>query len=250
MPRRVTPRGDEPERGSARATLPRHLATALLTAALVGLFWRSRMDWVSDMRLWRAVGDASLVLLALALAAGPLAVVAPRTRGLVAWRRAFGIWFALTGLLHAYLVWDGWALWSIKRLLGFQEIPLESGTAVVLVDPGFGLANLIGLVALAWGLVIAAVSSDLAMRALGSRSWKFVQGFAYVVLYLVGLHAAYFLFLHYELTLTSLVFQKAVPNANWFRFWFVGLVLLVLALQTAAFVRTLARDRRGRTPRG
>lgn len=202
------------------------------------------MEWVADMRLWRAVGDASFVLLALALAAGPLAVLWPAARRLVAWRRAFGIWFALTGLLHAYLVWDGWALWSLRRLLGFQDLPLESGPASVLTDPGFGLANLVGLVALFWGLVIAAVSSDAAMRALGARGWKHVQQLAYVVFYLVALHAAYFLFLHYALSLTSLVFQKAVPDANWFRFWFVALALAVMTLQVAAFARTVAQRQR------
>lgn len=249
MPRSDPSRAEAHENRDARATLPKHVATAALAAVLVALFWRSRMEWVSDMRLWRAVGDASLVLLALALAVGPLAVLAPRARGLLAWRRALGIWFALTGLLHAALVWNGWALWSIDRLWGFQELPLASAPAVVLVDPGFGLANLMGLVALAWGLLIAAVSSDIAMRALGSRSWKFVQRFAYVVFYLAGLHAAYFLFLHYELTLTSLVLQKAVPSPNWFRSWFLALVLGVLALQAAAFARTLARERRARAPR-
>lgn len=238
-------RAPAPARG---AGVFRHLAVGAL-AFFVGLaFWRSRMEWDAEMRLWKAVGDASFVLLALALASGPLAILAPATKPLLGWRRSFGIWFALTALLHAYLVWDGWALWSLRRLFGFNEVPLESGPTLVLTDPGFGLSNLVGLVALFWGLVIAAVSSDRAMAALGSRGWKYVQQFAYVVFYLVVLHAAYFLFLHYNLSLTSLVFGKGVPPPNWFRGWFVALVGAVVLLQLAGFVKTVAQRRAARAP--
>lgn len=217
-----------------------------LASALTFVFWRSRMEWDAEMRLWRAVGDAAFALLALALAVGPLAMLSPGARGLLAWRRALGIWSTLTAALHAYLVWDGWARWSLRRLFGFQEIPLQEGPTLVMTDPGFGLANLMGIVALFWGLVIAAVSSERAFRALGARSWKFIQQFAYVVFYLVGLHGAYFLFLHYNLSLTNLVFQKAVPAPNWFRFWFVGLALFVVCLQAAAFARVVVQRRRAR----
>lgn len=240
----VAKRAPEPSR---RTGILRHLAVGLLAFLLGFVFARSRMDWSADMRLWRAVGDASFVLLALALASGPLAILFPATKALLPWRRPFGIWFALTGLLHAYLVWDGWALWSLRRLFGYEEIPLESGPVLVLTDPGFGLSNLVGLVALFWGLVIAAVSSDFAMRALGSRGWKYVQQFAYVVFYLAGLHALYFMFLHYNLSLRSLVFQKGVPPPNWFRGWFVALVVLIMLLQLAGFLKTVAMRRAART---
>lgn len=232
---------------SARAGVLRHLAVGVLAILLGLVFWRSRMEWDPEMRLWKAVGDASFLLLALALAAGPLAILLPAAKPLLSWRRSFGIWFALTGLLHAYLVWDGWARWSLRRLFGFEEIPLETGPTLVLTDPGFGLSNLIGLVALFWGLLIAAVSSDFAMGALGSRAWKYVQQFAYVVFYLVGLHAAYFMFLHYNLSLKSLVFGKGIPPPNWFRGWFVAVVVTIMLLQLAGFVRTVAQRRAART---
>jgi methionine sulfoxide reductase heme-binding subunit len=215
-------------------------AIALAAAALLAfVFWRSRMDWAPEMRLWRAVGDAAFVLLALALIIGPLAVLAPRTARLVAWRRHLGVASALTAAVHAYLVWDGWALWSVRRFFGFQDLSEAGGPDNVLVDPGFGLANLVGLVALAWALIIAATSSDWAMRRLGARAWKYVQQFAYLVFYLSGLHAAYFLFLHYELSLVNLVFQKRVPDPNWARPYFVLLVVLVLVLQLAAFAKNV-----------
>jgi hypothetical protein len=108
---------------------------------------------------------------------------------------------------------------------------------------------LMGIVALFWGLVLAATSSDFAMAALGGRAWKHVQQYSYVVFCLVGLHGAYFLFLHYDLSLRGLVFQKAVPEPNWFRFWFVGAAGLVMALQTAAFFTTMVRRGRARVDR-
>ena len=221
----------------------RHATVLALAIALAFAFWRSRMEWTPDMRLWRAIGDAAFVLLALALATGPMATLWPRTRRLLAWRRSFGVMAALVAALHAYLVWDGWALWSLRRLFGFQDLSEAGGPDDVLVDPGFGLANLMGIVALAWALVIAATSSDHALRLLGQRSWKFVQQFAYLVFYLPGLHAAYFLFLHYALGLVNLVFRKPVPEPNWFQASFVLIVAVVLVLQAAAFVHQVRRDR-------
>lgn len=221
----------------------RHLATAGLSALLAYLFFRSRMEWDPEMRLWKAVGDASFVLFALAMAAGPLAVVWRRAGPLVAWRRALGIWFALLALLHAYLVWDGWARWSFGRLMGYEDLSGAGVPEPVLTMPGFGLSNLMGLVALALALVLAAVSSETAMRRLGPRAWKHLQQYAYVVFYLVGLHVAYFMFLHYDLSLSQLVLRKALTPPNWFRFWFVGAVGAVLLLQAAAFVKVARRGR-------
>lgn len=223
-----------------------HIAVAALAGALTYMFWRSRMEWVSDMRLWRAVGDASLVLLVIALAAGPAAILWRPAARLLAWRRALGIWSALAAALHFYLVWDGWARWSTRRLFGYEDLSAAGGPDNVLTDPGFGLSNLVGLLALVWLLVLAAVSSDWAVQRLGARAWRHLQQYAYVAFYLVGLHAAYFLFMHYDLSLSSLVFRKAVPEPNWFRAWFVAAFVLVVVLQVAAFARVVRRRRQRR----
>ncbi len=232
------------ESTSGETRLIRHIGVALLAIFLTYLFWRSRMEWDAEMRLWRATGDAAFVLLAIALAIGPLTALWHRAAPLVKWRRAFGIWFALTATLHGYLVWDGWARWSVSRLLGFEDLSGMGIEQPVLTDPGFGLANLLGIVALFWALVLAAISSDKAMRALGHRQWKHIQRYAYVIFYLVSLHAGYFLFLHYELSLRNIVFQTGVPDPNWFRFWFLAIVALVFTLQWAAFVKRVQQHRR------
>lgn len=231
---------------SAPSGWPRHLATAAVSAALTFLFWRSRMEWDPEMRLWKAVGDASFVLLALALLVGPSAIVWRPAVAALPWRRALGIWSALLALLHAYLVWDGWARWSFGRLMGYEDLSGSGVQGPVLTMPGFGLSNLMGLVALAILLTLAAVSSESALRALGPRAWKHMQQYAYVVFYLVALHTAYFMFLHYDLSLTNLVLRKALTPPNWFRFWSLGLVGFVLLLQAMAFVK-LARRRREAT---
>jgi len=233
---------------SAPSGWGRHAAVAALGVVLSLLFWRSRMEWDPEMRLWKATGDASFALLALAMLVGPLAVLWARAKRLLAWRRALGVWSALLALVHAYLVWDGWARWSFQRLLGYEDLRGAGVPEPVLTMPGFGLANLMGLVALVLVLLLAAVSSERALHALGPRAWKHLQQYAYVVFYLVGLHTAYFLFLHYELSLLQLALGKALTPPNWFRAWFVLLVVAVLALQAAAFLRLASRRRDANGP--
>lgn len=220
-----------PKRGSgSSAVLMRSAMIGLLALALVGLFWASRPQWVADMRLWRAVGDASVVLLALSLAIGPAGRLFPLLSPLGRWRRQFGIWTALTGLIHTLLVLWQWVSFDLGRLMGYEFVPELGRTARL--EPGFGLANLMGLVAMAWLLVLLATSSDRAMRRLGPAVWSWVQGFAHVVFYLVVLHAAYFLYMHYTLS-----FHRAVPEPNWFRLPLLLLAGAVLVLQIASSVR-------------
>jgi sulfoxide reductase heme-binding subunit YedZ len=226
----------------------RHVAVAALSVLLSFLFWRSRMEWDPEMRLWKAAGDASFALLVLAMAIGPLAVLLPAASRLLAWRRALGIWFALLALWHSYLVWDGWARWSFMRLMGYEVLTGAPTQEPILTMPGFGLANLMGIIALVLALLLAAVSSERALRGLGTRAWKHVQQYSYVVFYIVALHTAYFMFLHYDLSLMQLVLGKGLTPPNWFRFWFVGASVLVLALQVGAFAK-IAMRRRGANAR-
>ena len=214
--------------------LVRHVLVAVVAAALVGLFWATRPTWDAEMRLWKAVGDAAFALLLVTLSLGPAArLVRPAAR-LLPWRRQLGIWFAMVAAVHGVLVVHGWARWSLRRFLGYEVVP-QLGREVRL-EPGFGLANLVGLTALVFALVLAATSSDRALRSLGAPAWKWLHHSALFVFYLSLLHAGYFLFLHYTVS-----FHKRVPRPDWFRFPFVALGVAVLALQTAAFVKTARR---------
>lgn len=212
----------------------RHLVVAILSAALVALFWASRPTWSAEMRLWKAVGDAAFVLLLVTLSLGPLARMARPVVRLLPWRRQFGIWFALVATLHGFLVIHGWARWSLRRFLGYEIVP-QLGREVRL-EPGFGLANLVGLTALVFALILAATSSDRALRRLGPSAWKWLHHSALFVFYLSLLHAGYFLFLHYTVS-----FHKAVPPPDWFRFPFVVLGTMLLVMQGTAFAKTAGR---------
>ncbi|MCL1600528.1 MAG: ferric reductase-like transmembrane domain-containing protein [Actinomycetia bacterium] len=219
--------------------LRRHVGTALLSVAVFFLFWLTRADWSPDMRFWKAAGDVGFFLLWATVVIGPLAKLWRPARKLIPWRRQLGIWFAIAASLHALLILNGWARWSVSRFFGYEFIP-ELGREARW-EPGFGLANLLGLTALLVGLVLAATSSDWAMRALGRPAWKFLHTGAYFVFYVGSIHALYFLFIHYTVS-----FHKQIPPPDWFRYWFLAMVTVVAILQGAAFVKT-ARTMRTET---
>lgn len=229
-----TPAATPADRRRRPRPIVRHVAAAALGTALVGLFWATRPSWSGEMRLWKAVGDAAFVLLLITLCLGPLARIARPVSALLPWRRQFGIWFALVATLHSVLVIHGWARWGLRRFLGYEIVPQLGREARM--EPGFGLANLVGVVALVFALVLAATSSDRALRRLGASAWKWLHHSALFVFYLSLLHAGYFLFLHYTAS-----FHKQIPRPDWFRMPFVILGAGLLALQGIAFVKTAGR---------
>ena len=71
------------------------------------------------------------------------------------------------------------------------------------------------------------------VRQLVPGVWTWLQSFAHVVFYLVVLHAAYFLYMHYTMS-----FHRSVPpEANWFRVPLLVLAGILLALQIASSVK-------------
>ena len=216
----------------------RHLLIGAISFALVYAFWLSRPQWTAEMRFWRAVGDASYMLLIFTLAIGPITRLYARAGRLTPWRRETGVWYGLMALGHTYLTIAGWARWDVMRFFGYEFIP-ELGR-VARIEPGFGLANAVGLIAACWTLVLVATSSDRALKYLGSSAWKWLQYGAYITFYLVALHTFYFLFMHY-----SISFHREPPaDQNWFRFPFLALTLAIPLLQITAFARTVGRHRR------
>ena len=218
--------------------LLRHLIVGLIAGGLTYLFWLSRPDWVDEMRFWRAVGDASFMLLFFTLAIGPLVKLWPPISKAIPWRREAGIWYGLLAIGHTFLILDGWVRWDFMRFIGYEFLPELERYARL--EPGFGLANAMGIVAVAGTLVLMATSSTFAVNLLGASAWKWLQNAAYVVFYLVALHTFYFLFMHYTAS-----FHRPVPEeANWFRFPFVALVAAVLILQASAYVKTVMKKAR------
>ena len=101
-----------------------------------------------------------------------------------------------------------------------------------MLQQGFALGNVVGIVALVYGAVLAVTSNNWSQRKFGGSVWKFVQQGAYVLWMLIVLHTAYFLYLHFQ------DFHRPVPNPNWAQFPFAILVAAVSSLQFAAVYKT------------
>ncbi len=112
---------------------------------------------------------------------------------------------------------------------------------MVILESGFGMANILGLLAVLMALPLVATSADWATRKLGGSSWKFLHRGAYTIFYLVALHTAYFLYIHYTVS-----FHRAPPpNATWFQIPLAVLTMAVLIQQIGAFFKTTTRQRHG-----
>lgn len=157
----------------------RHLASLALAALLVWAFAVLRTD-LSEMHQWnRAFGDASLVMIAVVMALGPFSRLWRRATGALTWRRELGIWGFLAGLVHAGFILFGWVDLEWQRLFGFEFHPQL--LRYVMFDKGFGLANVIGILALIYSLVLALTSNDVSQRWLGMSFWKHIQTGAYIL---------------------------------------------------------------------
>ena len=209
----------------------------ILSAALTLPFWYGRLDWDAEMRLWRAIGDSSFMLLLLLLSLGPLSRYSRSLVRFLPWRRELGIWFAILAIAHTLLVLDGWVRWDWMRFFGYEFV--EQLDRYARMEPGFGLSNLVGIIATLIAVPLMITSANWAVKRLGGSSWKWLHYGAYTVFYLVVLHSLYFLFMHYTES-----FHRSVPeNLNWFRFPFLFGALVLLALQIAAFFSTVRQRR-------
>lgn len=217
----------------------RHLVTIGLSALGVWLFLESRAEW-SPMHRWnRAIGDMSLVLVAAAMALGPLSRLSRRMVMLLPYRRECGIYAIVLATVHTAIILIGWVNLDLMRLFGFEFHP--DLQRYVMVQHGFALANSVGLFALLYGVGLAATSNDASMKWLGNSVWKFVQQGTYVLWWLAVAHTAYFLFVHF------VDFHRPIPAPNWAQWPFVVLVVSVMGLQSAASFKTWRRTRdRGR----
>jgi len=217
----------------------RHLLVMILAAIGTYAFLESRASW-SEMHRWnRAVGDMSLVMIAVSMAIGPLSRLVPRLRTAIPWRREFGIYGVLLAIIHTVIILDGWVVWDFARLFGYE---LHPSGVYVMFKHGFGLANVIGIIALFYGLVLALSSSDWCQRKLGGPIWKFLQQSSYVLWMLIIVHTAYFLYLNF------LDFHRQTPAPNWAQWPFAILVTSIIILQIAASVKTWRAKRNRSTP--
>lgn len=208
----------------------RHGVTLVVGVLLTWLFLLSRPEW-SPMHQWnRALADTSLVMVVLSMAIGPLSRLWTPFRQAVPWRREFGIYGVLLAFAHAVFILIGWVNLDLMRLIGYEFHPQLQ--RYVMLQHGFGLANIVGVVALAYAAILALTSNNASQRLLGGSVWKFVQQGTYVLWWLSVAHTGYFFYLHFQ------DFHRPTPEPNWAQWPFAILVLSVMALQTAASLRT------------
>lgn len=215
----------------------RNAVVAVIGGLLLWIFWLSRSQWVAEMRLWRAIGDVSLIFLYLTLALGPATRFLPALGRALPFRRELGIWFGIFAIIHTILILDGWAQWSFFRFMGYEVVPGLGDN--VRIESGFGMANLLGLLAVLIALPLLATSTDWATRMLGGSAWKFLHYSAYTIFFLVAIHTVYFLYIHF----TASFHRTPPPDANWLQIPFAVLTAVVLALQAGAFFKTVRRRR-------
>jgi DMSO/TMAO reductase YedYZ heme-binding membrane subunit len=229
------------ERGNRRqsatlATLARYAGAVLLGAALTWFFYLRAETIPSQMHptlnsLNVGLAYASLVLIGLTLAIGPLARLDARRLGrLVPLRRETGVVGGVLALAHVVVSAKVHLEW--KWLQFFFTYAGDRRLGVDL-EP-YGIASWLGLVAILLLLPLLLTSNDRAERFLGVPGWKWVQGHSYTIFALVAFHTAIYL--------NEAILIRARQPDFWRVFWLV--VVPVFALQWLAFAVTIARRRR------
>ena len=103
----------------------RHFLVLLVSVLGTYAFLESRAQW-SDMHRWnRAIGDMSVVLVAISMSIGPLARLSAIFRKAIPWRREIGIYGVLLAIIHTAIILVGWVDWDLARLFGFEYHPLK-----------------------------------------------------------------------------------------------------------------------------
>lgn len=125
------------------------------------------------------------------------------------WRGELGIWFAISSMIHFVIVLLGAPLSRLIRIGG----------------SGYGLANLMGLVALILTILLAATSFHKVIVFLEVKAWKWIHTFVYVIFYLVTAHMMYFQYFS----------THGEVGPDWFGYMGTAMAIIVILLQFLAF---------------
>lgn len=213
--------------GGSMKGVGRHFLVAFFSIILAYLFFLSRSEW-DPMHAWnRAFADASFSLLVLTLMIGPLSKIHRWFNRYLSWRRELGIWSAITSFLHVYILFDGWFQWQLIRIIA----GINQATGQLFFDPGFTLANLIGLIGLIYVILLAMISNKRAIKFFGRSAWDYLQQKSNVLYILIVIHTAFFLFFY------------RVGNGNWLQKPFLIFVCILFILQWSVFFRSVQKNR-------
>ncbi len=172
--------------GRLRRRIGHHLLLAVLVVAVgvpVG-----RMFGARDLRTQVSFATAytGLGCIAVSLMIGPLNLLRRRPNPVSTdLRRDIGIWGALLGLVH---VGFGLTVHLRGKMAQYFLPPPEARTSLPIRLDAFGIANHLGLISGAVLLLLLGISSDLALRRLGTARWKRWQQLNYVAAGTMALH--------------------------------------------------------------
>lgn len=157
--------------------LRRHTGLAILAVA-AGSGLAVALPGDTQSRISLATAYLALAFFAVTLVLGPFNVLTRKPNPVsFDLRRDLGIWSAMLALAHTAV---GLTVHFRGRMhLYFLAPPDQSSLLGLRLDP-FGLTNHAGLVAALVFALLALLSSDRALAALGSRRWKALQRIAYV----------------------------------------------------------------------
>jgi sulfoxide reductase heme-binding subunit YedZ len=145
----------------------------------------------SIQQLTMASGYLAVILLAVTLLLGPANLLLRRRNPISSYlRRDIGIWAATFSAIHvtaAVFIHVSHGSRVAATVLHF--FVNESGRVLM---NSFGLGNWTGLAALVIALGLLATSSDVALRTMKAKPWKWVQRLTYVLFGLVVLHAFFY----------------------------------------------------------
>jgi len=161
------------------------IVLVLWVGLAVVLKWR---DHRAVVAVTDVTGYASLGLILLTLAIGPWRLLRGKPNPLSSdLTRDVGIAAGVTGVVH--VVCSFWVhLTTAYPSLAHRVVHYFYFTG----DRKFGLANVIGAIAVVNLVFLTAISSDWALQGLGRRRWKQLQRTNYALVLLVLVHTALF----------------------------------------------------------
>ncbi len=228
----------------------RHLLVGCFGLLLVYLFYNSYSswgvepalwpDWGVDHPFWRAWAHAAFVLLFFTLIIGPSAKLWRPFSRFNSWRRELGVWFAVLATVHGYVILDRWAQWDIPRLFGLEYV--ESIASYIMSRPEVGIMNLMAVMIFPMIVLLFITSSDRAVSFLGTSAWKWLHNsLIQVIFYVIVLRGVLYFFFFFQPSPPEI---KAYPPI-WFLYPFLGMALIAVTLQAAAFIKTVLKQRGG-----
>jgi sulfoxide reductase heme-binding subunit YedZ len=217
--------------GLRRKFLLRHVVAAAAMWLLAVLYLNAFGGFGYDTHRWnRSFANVSVVLYAVTLAIGPLARLWRLANQALEWRRETGIWATIATAVHVGIFWEGNYGWEGWRSFFYgSDDTLIGGSAL-------NVANVVGLVALVYALVLMFTSNDASQRWL-KNGWSWLQKRSTTMWFLVLLHT--WIFAYYINIGPPFGNMKTLKiDTLWISFW------AVLLLQTAAFTKTVWFRRR------